>query len=181
MMCETPFTCFVFIVLPSLFCPSLSEWINSALLRQQEHSRIHQGAGRNTLHSRKALKKRSILWAEWLGQGCGCFVEAAWVWHFSHTACRDFTMWQSNMVLFYAGKMSNSIWGHGAPHRGKQNLFHRKFYCRQSTNLPQSSSVSTLLKIETRNIWLKRILKVSKEAASLQFEKSIGLNRGLFH
>lgn len=83
--------------LPSLFCPWLSGWTYSGLPRQRERSHIHRGAGRNTLHSRrieeekkkkKEEEEEAFLWAEQARQGRGCFVEAALVWHLSHTACR---------------------------------------------------------------------------------------------
>lgn len=39
--------------LPSLFCPLLSVWTYSVLPKLQERSHIHQGAGRNTLRTKR--------------------------------------------------------------------------------------------------------------------------------
>lgn len=36
----------------------------------------------------KKKKEENILWVKAVGQGCGCFVEAALVWHLGHTASR---------------------------------------------------------------------------------------------
>lgn len=101
--------------------------------------------------------KRSILWVKQLRQGCGCSIEAALVWHLSHTASRGLSMWPHLMWLFsYAAKMSNSIWVYAAPHwEAEQDKvitdIKSCFLFRWRVNLPQSSSVSTLLQSKKRD------------------------------
>lgn len=124
-LCMFPLITFIYSILPSLFCPSPSGWTCSGLLRQQERSRIHRGAGRSTLRSRKT-KAKSILWVRQLGQGCRCFVEEALVWHLTRTAL---------------GVWSGSMW----PCLTSYFPIFTFLSAFKRLNLPQSSSVSKLL------------------------------------
>lgn len=102
-------------VLPSLFCPWLLVWTNSGLLRRPERSRIHRGAGRNTLHDgqpKKESPKRSILWVKQAGTGLWvlCWSSISMTPQSQPVGVWSQSMWPHLAWFFsYAGKVSRSI------------------------------------------------------------------------
>lgn len=92
-------------------------------------------------------RRRSWTWI----RGCGCFVEAASGWHLSHTACRGFDCRACKCMrsCFFLNAGGNVKWypriWRFRRSRPRDDTTVNFLVCRCVANLPQSSSVSTLL------------------------------------